>query len=101
LPWTQSTRGKWAILRARIVWKIEEQDTDNRRKAFKFLVEIGDNEYDEIMTYNDLIDIVEKRNEAELNSEAEAHAYREFIGNKALLLITMPAEETTSSIHGW
>jgi Reverse transcriptase (RNA-dependent DNA polymerase) len=79
-----------AILRARIVRKIEERDADNRRKALKFLVEIGDNEYDEIMTYNDLIDIVEKRNEAELNGEAETHAYREFVGFQGPLKASDP-----------
>ena len=74
-----------SVLRARIVRKIEERDAANKARALKFLVEIGDSEYDEIMTYNELCDIIEERNEAELNGEAEMHAYRGIVGHQGPL----------------
>ena len=49
-----------------------------------------------LSTYNDLIDIVEKRNEAELNGEAEMHAYREFVGFQGPLKPSDPSYNGSS-----
>lgn len=78
------------ILRARIVRKIEERDAADRSTNTKFIVEIGENAYDEIMTYNELLDIIEARNEAEENGETNIHAYREFVGHDGPLKPTDP-----------
>ena len=53
------------ILRAQVVRKIEERDAKSERSIIKFLVAIGDNDYDEIITYNELCDIVEAQIERE------------------------------------
>ena len=78
------------VLRARIVRKIEQRDAAGRELNTKFIVEIGENAYDEIMTYNELIDIIEARNEAEANGEANLHAYREFVGHDGPLTPKSP-----------
>jgi hypothetical protein len=52
-------------LRAHVVRKIEERDADAERNIVKFLITIGDNDYDEIITYNELCDIVEAQIEKE------------------------------------
>jgi hypothetical protein len=52
-------------LRARVVRKIEERDAKAERSIVKFLITIGDNDYDEIIAYNDLCDIVEAQIERE------------------------------------
>ena len=52
-------------LRARVVRKIEEQDNEAQTAVVKFLISIGDNDYDEIITYNELCDIVEAQIERE------------------------------------
>ena len=54
-----------AVLRARVVRKIEERDAQAERSIVKFLITIGDNDYDEIITYNELCDIVEEQIERE------------------------------------
>jgi hypothetical protein len=49
-------------LRARVVRTIEEHDVETERTAIKFLVSVGGEDgYDEIVTYNDLCDIVEEQ----------------------------------------
>jgi hypothetical protein len=52
-------------LRASVVRKIEEQDAEAKILGVKFLVTVGENEYNEIITYNELCDIVEKQIEDE------------------------------------
>ena len=69
------------VLRAKIVREIKKKDSETKTELLKFVVEIGDNEYDEIMTYNELCDIIEQQQEAEEAGLTEIHAYRDFVGH--------------------
>jgi hypothetical protein len=53
-------------VRAKIVRAIQKMD-DDAHTNIKFLVELGEKAYDEIMTYNELTEIIEKQNEEEVN----------------------------------
>jgi hypothetical protein len=57
--------GDGRVLHAKIVHAIKKRDADTKTDLLKFVVEIGDNKYDEIMTYNELCDILEQQNEGE------------------------------------
>ena len=48
--------------RAKIVQKILEKDAQNHQQI-KFLVKVVDNDYDEIISYNELSNIVEEQQE--------------------------------------
>ena len=68
------------IHRAKIVKAIQERDATGKAAALKFLVTIGEEEYDCIVTYNDICDIMEKQREADETGELEYHAYRGIVG---------------------
>lgn len=77
-----------AVLRARVVRKIEERDAQAERSIVKFLITIGDNDYDEIITYNELCDIVEeqiereqKRNYGEYPMASNVFKFRSIVGH--------------------
>ena len=54
--------------RARVVQKILDKDAENHQNI-KFLLQIGEGKFDEIITYSELNDIVEKQVEDELDPE--------------------------------
>jgi hypothetical protein len=54
--------------RAKVVCKIQDHDADCH-KQIKFLVEIGDGQYDEIMVYHELCDYIETQEDQEINPE--------------------------------
>jgi Reverse transcriptase (RNA-dependent DNA polymerase) len=53
--------------RAKVIRKIQDDDAANNQKI-KFLVEVGDGKYDEILTYNTLSDIIEQQQETEMDA---------------------------------
>jgi hypothetical protein len=53
--------------RAKIVQKILDNDAANHEKI-KFLVRIGDGDFDEIIVYNELSNIVEEQHERNLDT---------------------------------
>jgi hypothetical protein len=53
--------------RAKVARKIMDKDEDNHGQI-KFLIEIGEGKFDEILTYNELSDIIEEQQECELKS---------------------------------
>jgi hypothetical protein len=62
--------------RATIVQKILDNDAQNHEKI-KFLVKLGDGEFDEIVKYNELSAIVEAQHEAEMEDSNFAYTYKE------------------------
>ena len=60
--------------RARVVRKIIDKDAENHQHI-KFLIEIGEGKFDEIITYNELNDIVERQSE-EVLEEERSWAYK-------------------------
>ena len=61
--------------RAKIVQKILDNDAANHEKI-KFLVRIGDGEFDEIISYNELSNIVEEQHERQADSPDTAWSYK-------------------------
>jgi Reverse transcriptase (RNA-dependent DNA polymerase) len=54
--------------RARVVQKILDKDAENHQNI-KFLLQIGEGKFDEIITYNELNDIVERQIEEEMDPD--------------------------------
>jgi hypothetical protein len=71
-------------MRAKVVRKIRDQDADNHQKI-KFLIEVGDGEMDEIITYNELSDLIEKQHEAEVNGETDVWTFKSIVGHQGPL----------------
>jgi hypothetical protein len=61
--------------RAKVVRKMIDNDSDNHQKI-KFLLEIGEGDYDEIMAYNELSDLLERQNDEGLNDPNRAWIYK-------------------------
>jgi uncharacterized cupin superfamily protein len=49
---------------------------DIAHKELKFLVELGEHQYDEIMTYSDLSEIIERQHEAEQSDPDRAWIFK-------------------------
>ena len=62
--------------RAQVVRKILYNDASNHEKI-KFLITLGDGELDEIITYNELSDIVESQHEKEIEDPNSAWTFLE------------------------
>jgi hypothetical protein len=75
--------------RAKVVRKIVDNDSANHQKI-KFLLEIGEGDYDEIMAYNELSDLLERQNDEELNDPNRAWIYKGIIGHEGPLRQTDP-----------
>ena len=55
-------------MHAKVVKRLNERDKDNHTKI-KFLIEVGDGEFDEIITYNELSDLIEWQHESEAKGQ--------------------------------
>ena len=70
-------------VRAKIVRQIIELE-DKAHEKIKFLCELGESQIDELITYNELCEIVESQHEAETD-ESTAWAYKSIIGHQGPL----------------
>jgi hypothetical protein len=69
-------------MRARVVWKIMDNDAHNRQNI-KFLLEIGAGEFDEIIAYNELLDLVERQvNEEQSTNDMSQWIYDDIIAHQ-------------------
>ena len=75
--------------RARIVRKIMDHDAENH-KNIKFLVELGDGEYDEIITYNKLCDIIEQIEDQDENVDEPKWTFKSILGHQGPLRTNHP-----------
>ena len=71
-------------VRAKVARRLKEIDKDNH-EAIKFLIEVGDAEYDEILTYNELSDLIERQHEAEAKGETNVWTFKDIIGHQGPL----------------
>jgi hypothetical protein len=78
-------------MRARVVRKIMDNDAHNHQNV-KFLLEIGAGEFDEIIAYKKLSDLVERQVDAELNNDDmfQPWAYDAIIAHQGPLKPTDP-----------
>jgi hypothetical protein len=67
--------------RAKVVHKIQDHDVDCH-KNIKFLVELGDGEYDEIITYDMLCDTIETQEDQEIHPEEPRWTFSSIEGHK-------------------
>ena len=75
--------------RARVVRKIMDQDAENH-KNIKFLVELGDGEFDEIITYNKLCDMIEKIENQEDHPEEPKWTFQSILDHQGPLKTNHP-----------
>ena len=75
--------------RARVVRKIMDQDAENH-KNIKFLVELGDGEFDEILTYNKLCDMIEKIEHQEDHPEEPKWTFQSILDHQGPLKTSHP-----------
>jgi hypothetical protein len=60
-------------MRARVSRKIQDMDAANHQEI-KFLIEVGEGAFDEIIAYNELSDLIERRNLEETEEAEDANA---------------------------
>ena len=70
--------------RAKVIRKIIDQDAENH-KNIKFLVELGDGEFDEIITYNKLCEIIEDIEDQESSPEQPKWTFSSIQGHQGPL----------------
>jgi hypothetical protein len=70
--------------RARVVRKIMDQDAENH-KNIKFLVELGDGEFDEIITYNKLCNMIEEIENQEDHPEEPKWTFKSILSHQGPL----------------
>jgi len=71
-------------MRAKIVKHLNERDKDNHAQI-KFLVEVGDGEFDEIIAYNELSDLIERQHEAEAKGEMNVWTFKDIVSHQGPL----------------
>ena len=76
-------------IRAKIVCKIMDNDALNHQNI-KFLVSIGDDAYEEILTYNELSEIVQHQHKAEAYGELNTWTFTEILVHQVPLSISHP-----------
>jgi len=72
-------------LRAKIVKKVRDRDAENHERI-KMLISYGDDEVEELMSYNELCDIVSEQIDQELKGEKEIFTFREILDHEGPLL---------------
>ena len=62
-------------VRAKIVRKVIDRDAENHQNL-KFILSLGDGELEEIISYNELSDLVEDQHKVEENGEMKTFTFR-------------------------
>jgi hypothetical protein len=75
--------------RAKVVCKIIDQNSENHANI-KFLAELGDGEFDEIITYNKLCDILSNLEDQEENQEEPKWTFTAILGHQGPLTYSHP-----------
>jgi hypothetical protein len=82
--------------RAKIVQKILDKDAQNPQQT-KFLVKVGDNNYDEIISYNELSKIIEEQQEKQSETlDTTIWSFKGITSHKGPLLPTHPEYKGSS-----
>ncbi len=76
------------VVRAKILKKIHDRDADNHQRI-KMLISYDDDKIEEIMSYNELCDIVEEQHEQEAQSDG-VFAFREILEHQGPIRPTDP-----------
>jgi hypothetical protein len=79
----------------KVVRRIQDHDADFH-KNIKFLVELGDGEYDEIITYNKLCDTIETQEDQEIHPEEPRWTFSSLEGHKGPIREAPPGGKGSS-----
>ena len=71
-------------VRAQVIKKIEDMDAKNHQNI-KFIIEYGDPVYEEIISYGELSDIVEKQHMEELEEEDRLYIFKKILSHEGPL----------------
>ena len=72
------------VFRATVTRQVHDRDAENHEKI-KFLVDVGDGVREEIISYNELSDLIERQHEAEAAGELNTWAFKEILGHQGPL----------------
>ena len=71
-------------VRAKVIRKVLDRDAENHQNI-KFLLSLGDDELEEIISYNELCDLVEDQHRAEEEGETAVFTFRDILGHQGPL----------------
>ncbi len=71
-------------VRAKVVRKVIDRDAENHQNI-KFLLSLGDDEMEEIISYNELSDLIEEQHQAEERGEQEIFTFRDVLEHQGPL----------------
>ena len=74
---------------AKIVRQVRDRDASDHQNI-KFLVNVGDDDYEELIAYNELSDIVERQHQAEMDGEIDTWTFNKIIDHSGPLTSTSP-----------
>jgi hypothetical protein len=78
------SKGDGNNYRAKVIREIQDHDADCHQNI-KFLVEIGEGDYDEIIAYNKLCDTIETEEDQSINPEEPPWTFKSIEGHKGPL----------------
>ena len=82
-------------IRAKVTRKIMDRDAENHQKI-KFLINCGDDAYEEIIAYNELSNIIECQHQAEADGELDTWTFNDIVDHGGPLLPSSPKYKGSS-----
>ena len=76
-------------IRAKVTRKIMDRDAENHQNI-KFLISCGDDEYEEIIAYNELSDIIDNQQQKEAEGELDTWTFKDIIDHEGPLNSSSP-----------
>ena len=76
-------------IQAKVTRKILDRDAKNHQNI-KFLVQFGEDEYEEIIAYNELSDIIEWQHQAEADGEIDVRTFNDVLDHEGPIASTSP-----------
>ena len=76
-------------IRAKVTRKILDRDAKNHQNI-KFLVQCGEDEYEEIIAYNELSDIIEWQHHSEADGEMDVWTFKDVLDHEGPIALTSP-----------
>ena len=83
------------VIRAKVIRKVLDRDAENHENI-KFLISLGDDELEELISYNELCDIIEDQWSAEERGEQPVFAFKSITGHQGPLFKNDPRYKGSS-----
>ena len=78
-------------IQAKVTRKILDRDAENHQNI-KFLVQCGEDEYEEIIAYSELSDIIEWQHQAEADGEMDVWTFKDVLNHEGLTEFRQPLQ---------